>query len=82
MERFDDSVAQYFEKCVGIFFRELENITGKQTIVSALFDNDEIVDLTELVPYLNELRGQKLAKKGADTDVRKIIAFASNDAAA
>src|ERR1700737_1749241 len=44
----------------------------------ALFDEREIIDLTEPLPDFHELRGEQFAKQWADADISKIIAPSSN----
>ena len=44
----------------------------------ALFDDDEVVDLSKPVPNFSELDGNEFAKKRTHADVGEIIAASSN----
>src|SRR5262249_34128429 len=48
----------------------------------ALFNNDKIVDFTELLPDLSELRQHQLPEEPSNADVSEIITFSANRAAA
>ena len=78
----DYSVAQTFEEFRRACPGRLENVVRELTIVRTLLNNDEIVDLTELLPDLSELCRHQLPEKRADADVSEIITFPANRAAA
>src|SRR6266702_749123 len=73
-KRLNDSVPQSREKIRPTSAYRLKNVVRKVTMMRALLDNNEVVDLAELLPYFRELSGQQLAEKGADAHVREIIA--------
>jgi len=58
----------------------LENVARKLTIVRTLLNNDKIVDFTELLPDLSELRHHQVSEEWADADVGEIVAFPANRA--
>src|SRR5258708_32059594 len=78
----DYSIAQTFEEFRRACPGRLENVARELTIMRALLNNDEIVDLTQLLPDLSELCQHQLPEKRADADVSEIIAFPANRAAA
>src|SRR5439155_21054426 len=57
-KRLDYSVSHCREKFRHTFFHELENVARELSVMRALFDNHEIVDVLELFPDFEELRGQ------------------------
>src|SRR5262249_3202426 len=81
-KRLDDSVAQRVEEFPPAFLDELENVARELPVVSALFDNEEIIDFAKPLPDFGELGGQQLPETPGDAHVRKIIACAANRAVA
>ena len=51
-------------------------------MMGALFDNDKVVGLAELLPHFHKLRGQQSPKKRTDTYIREVIALPPNRAPA
>src|SRR6266571_3306094 len=80
-KRFDDPIAQGFEKCRLEVADRSEHIAGEVAVLRALFGDDEIVDLAEPLPDLHELRGQQLPEERADTYAREVIAAAADRSA-
>ena len=54
----------------------------KITVMRALLDNDEVLDLAEPLPHFRELHSQQLPEKRADAHVREEIAMPANCAPA
>src|SRR5262252_2474074 len=81
-EWFDDAVAKSCKEIRETFLREFQHITGELAVVCALFRNNEPIDPIEFFPDPGELSTQEPAEKRTDTDVGKVIAFASDRRAA
>src|SRR6266487_1738838 len=77
-KRFDDPIAQGFEKCRLEVADRSEHIAGEVAVLRALFGDDEIVDLAEPLPDLHELRGQQLPEERTNAYAREVIAAAAN----
>src|SRR5207245_3548580 len=73
-KRFNDSVTQRGKEFGKALLERFENVAREFTVMRALFENDEVVDLAEEFPGFGKLRGDQLSKERSDTDVRKIIA--------
>src|SRR5437773_8658582 len=62
-KRLDDSASQSRKEIWPVRAREFKHVARKLAMVRALFDQDEVVDLTKSFPDFRRLRGQHLPNK-------------------
>ena len=81
-KRLDYSVAQRCEELRLAFFCKLEDVVRELAIMRTLFNDYEVIDLSQLLPNFGKLRTEQLAEQRPHADVGKIIAVSSDRAAA
>ena len=92
-KRFDDPIAQNRKKFRRRFSQDFEHIARKLSVVRALLDDGEVVELAagrvrptgglaEAFPHFDKLRGQQSPEERADADVGEIITAPSDGRAA
>src|SRR5438874_9202941 len=75
-------ITQSCEERWRAFLHEFENVARELPVVCALFDDGETVEVVELFPHFEKLRGQQVSEHRPDTYVGEVIACSANRAAA
>ncbi len=70
-KRFDDEDARQWSA------PRREDVGEKLSVVGSLLDEGEVVWVAELIPHLDELRGEKFAEDRTDADAGEKVAAAS-----
>ena len=81
-KRFHYLVTQSCEERWRAFLHEFENVARELPAMCALFNDGEIVEVVELFPHFEKLRGQQVTEHRTDTYVSEVIACSANRAAA